>query len=232
MDSPPSNLLLEALTPDCRAHVLARATHVQLELRTSLQEPDELPSHAYFMTSGIASVVIETADGGTAETAIIGREGMTSGLSLLGSLPPPTHCFIQVSGYGYRIAFDSLRELFRQSEEIRTRILECVQQQGLTTSQLAACNRLHDAESRLARWLLMLQDRTTTGDVMQLTQEFLAQMLGTRRTTVALVAATLQRGGLIEYSRGRVKILSRPALESVACDCYAVTRRLLQNLYA
>ena len=137
---------------------------------------------------------------------------------------------MQVAGSGWQIPLPALRELFLHSEEIRSRILQCIQQQALTTTQVAACNTAHEAESRLARWLLMVQDRTQE-DTFQLTQDFLAQMLGARRTTVALAAGTLQHSGFIEYSRGRVTILSRENLKTAACDCYEVTYRLLQHLY-
>jgi CRP-like cAMP-binding protein len=108
--------------------------------------------------------------------------------------------------------------------------LEFVQEQTLSVSQIAGCNRLHEAEARLARWLLMAQDRTRS-DVLNFTQEFLAMMLGAQRTTVTLVAGDLQRSGLIEYRRGRVKILNRKSLEEAACDCYKVIKNLYNNLY-
>jgi CRP-like cAMP-binding protein len=156
---------------------------------------------------------------------------MAGGYALLGRSNSPIECFMQVAGSGYRMDFDQAREVFRQSEEIRTRILQCVQQQALVTSQVAACNKLHDAEARLARWLLMVSDRTGE-ESFQLTQEFIAQMLGTRRTTVALVAGTLQRSGFIEYTRGKVTIRSREHLMTAACECYEVTRRLMTGMYA
>lgn len=138
--------------------------------------------------------------------------------------------FIQVAASAYRLPLKTLQEHFRSSEEIRTRILEFVQQQSMITSQIAGCNKLHDSEARLARWLPMVQDRTQA-DSLSLTQKFLSEMLGTRRTTVALVAGTLQRGGFIEYSRGKVTIKSREDLQTVACDCFPVTLRLLNELY-
>lgn len=230
MASSNTNLLLNALPAGERTEILDLSKAVSLPIRSSLQAPEQSPQYAYFITSGIASVVVTVLDGGSAETGIIGREGVTGALSLLGSADPPTECFMQVAGDGLRIPFSDLRRCFLHFESTRSRILECIQQQGMTANQLVACNKLHDAEARLARWLLMVQDRTET-DVLQLTQEFLAEMLGTRRTTVALVAGTLQRAGLIEYSRGKVTILSRERLTMVACDCYAVTRRLLLSLY-
>ncbi len=184
----------------------------------------------YFITSGVASVVVGHFEGSSSETALIGREGMTGALSLLGTSVPTAECFMQVAGSGYQVPTKAIRDLFLQSTETRTRILECVQQQAMTTTQVAACNAAHEAEPRLARWLLMVQDRTEE-DAFQLTQEFLAQMLGARRTTVAIAAGVLQHSGFIEYSRGNVRILSRENLKTAACDCYEVTHRLLQNLY-
>jgi CRP-like cAMP-binding protein len=129
------------------------------------------------------------------------------------------------------VPLEHLQQLYRSSTEVRDRILEFQQEQALTVSHIAACNRLHDVEARLARWLLMAQDRTQS-DMLKLTQEFLGMMLGSRRTTVTLVAGTLQRIGLIEYSRGKVKILDRRGLEEVACDCYQVSKALQAALYS
>jgi CRP-like cAMP-binding protein len=132
---------------------------------------------------------------------------------------------MQLGGGGLRIPAGDLRKAIRTSEEINGHLLEYVQGEAMILSQVAACHRLHDAEERLSRWLLMAQDSVQT-DVLELTQEFLADMLGSRRATVTLVAGTLQRSGLIEYHRGRVKILDRMRLEDAACDCYRVIRHL------
>ena len=137
---------------------------------------------------------------------------------------------MQMEGSGLKIAMVDLKEAFDSSEEIRQRILETVQEQALTIGQIAACNRLHEAEERLARWLLMARDRTQS-DVLNITQEFLAEMLGARRTTVTMVAGALQRSGFIEYRRGQVRILDRINLEAAACDCYKVIKRLYDGLY-
>ena len=137
---------------------------------------------------------------------------------------------MQVAGSGYKTPITVLRDLFNTSAEIRTRVLQCVQQQAMTTIQIAGCNAVHEAEPRLARWLLMVQDRTQE-DTFCLTQDFIAQMLGARRTTVALAAGTLQRAGLIEYNRGKITVLSREKLRTAACECYEVAERLFLNLY-
>jgi CRP-like cAMP-binding protein len=195
-----------------------------------LHEQSQMPQYGYFLTSGIASVVVAMPEGGTAEVALVGNEGIIGAMHILGPTPAPAQCFIQMDASALRIKLEDLRTMFLESTELRTRVLEFVQQQSVTMGQIAACNKLHDAESRLARWLLMSRDRANT-DTMTMTQEFLADMLGTRRTTVTLVAGSLQRQGLIEYKRGKVTIKSRKALEKVACDCYRVTREALDKLY-
>jgi len=151
-------------------------------------------------------------------------------MHLLGPASLPTDCMIQLEASALRISLSDLKAVFNSSDEIRERILEMAQEQALSMSQISACNRLHEAEERLARWLLMAQDRTQV-EVMGFTQEFLAEMLGSQRTTVTVIAGALQRSGLIEYSRGHVRILNREELESAACDCYRVCRNLQVNLY-
>lgn len=199
-------------------------------MRTALYEPEQDPQHAFFITSGIASVVTPMLDGGTAEVEIIGHEGLVGSFHLLGSASVPTSCFIQMSGTGLRMELSELRKAFHTSGEIRSRILELVQLQALTVSQMAGCNRLHEAEARLARWLLMAQDRTQS-DVLHLTQQFLAEMLGTQRTTVTTTAGALQRSGFIQYRQGVVRIIDREGLEAAACDCYRIAKQLYSSLY-
>ena len=231
MSPPLSNRLLSALSPKALDLLTARCSPVDLPLRMQLYEPEQLPRYAYFITSGIASVVAPMLDGGTAEVEVIGREGLVGSFHLLGSAPVSTHCFIQIAGTGLRIGLPELREAFHASGEIRGRILELVQQQALTVSQVAGCNRFHEAEARLSRWLLMAQDRMQS-ETLSLTQEFLAEMLGTQRTTVTHVAGVLQRAGLIEYRQGLVKIKDRESLEAAACDCYRIAKQLYRNLYS
>ncbi|HZC44334.1 MAG TPA: Crp/Fnr family transcriptional regulator [Acidobacteriaceae bacterium] len=224
------NLLLAALSEESRELIVSQATPVTLPLRSVLYRAGNVLTDAYFMTSGLASIVGSTSDGDTAEVGIVGHEGVVGSMHLLGPAAMPTDCFIQLSASALKISYPKLAQLFRTSEEIRGRILEFVQEQILTLSQLATCNRLHNAEERLSRWLLMVDDRIQS-DTIHLTQEFLAQMLGAQRTTVTMVAGALQRSGLIEYKRGQVKIVNRAQLESAACDCYGVTQKLYFNLY-
>jgi CRP-like cAMP-binding protein len=226
-----SNRFLSVLSPASRNLLLDLCTEVDLPIRTPLFDAEAIPDFAYFITSGIASVVSYMEDGGTAEVEIIGREGIVGSLFLLGPGRVSTSCFMQMGGKALRIRLPELQRAFRSKEEIRDRILEFLQERTLTISQIAACNRLHEAEERLARWLLMAEDRTQS-NILSFTQEFLAQMLGARRTTVTVVAGALQRSGFIEYQRGRVKIVDRVGLEDAACECYRNIRHLHNNLYS
>jgi CRP-like cAMP-binding protein len=226
-----TNLFLESLSTESRNAVLRLCVEVDLPLRKPLYEPGDTPPYAYFMTSGIASVVAMMEDGGMAEVGLIGREGVVGSFQLLGPAKVSTRCFIQLEATALRIRFAELMHVFRTNEEIRDRVLEFVQEQAVSLGQLAGCNRLHGNEERLARWLLMAQDRTHS-DTLNFTQEFLAMMLGARRTTVTLIAGVLQRQGLIRYQRGKVKILDRPNLEAAACDCYRIAKELYAGLYS
>jgi CRP-like cAMP-binding protein len=225
------NRLLSALSAECREALTARCVPVSLPIRTSLFDAEQTPTHAYFMTSGMCSIVASMRDGSTAEVGVIGHEGLVGGAHLLGPGKNFTNAFIQLNASALKIPLRDLKHAFRESEEIRNRILEFQQEQLVTASQIAGCNRLHEAEQRLARWLLMAQDRAQT-EVLDFTQEFLAMMLGSRRTTVTQIAGALQKNELIEYSRGRVKIINRERLESAACDCYRITKELHTSLYS
>ena len=226
-----NNLFLESLSRESRSALLRLCVEVDLPLRKVLYEPGIVPPYAYFMTSGIASVVAMMENGGMAEVGLIGREGVVGSFHLLGPAKVSTSCFIQLEATALRIRFADLVSCFRENEETREGVLEFVQEQAVSLSQLAGCNRLHDNEERLARWLLMAQDRTQT-ETLNFTQEFLAMMLGARRTTVTLIAGLLQRRGLIKYQRGRVKILDRAELEAASCDCYQITKELYSRLYS
>ena len=200
-------------------------------MRTPLFDPGELPTHFYFLTSGIASIVTDMEDGSVVEVAILGREAMPGSLLLLGGQPLPTRCFMQMAGTGLRIGRKDFTLEFQSNSELRARLLQQVQYEALTLGRLSACNRLHEVEERLARWLLMVSDRIEA-DLLEVTHEFLGQMLGTRRTTVTTTVGILQKAGLIVASRGTVHILDRARLEQSACQCYAAMRRFHHHLYS
>lgn len=225
------NRLLDALSASCRKAIVSSCKMVELPVRTQLSWPGEMPPYAYFPTSGIASVVAILKDGGTAEVAVIGSEGVAGAFHVIGPIPPITECFMQVAGSGYRIPLPVMRTLFKEYDEIRERILEFVQSQNIVVSQVAVCNKLHEAEPRLGRWLLMISDRVES-DTIHITQEFVAQMIGTRRTTVNGVLSAMERKGLLANKRGKIIIPARKDLEKAACDCYPLIRDSLQQLYS
>ena len=205
-------------------------SRVAIPIRTSLYEPAESPKYIHFLTSGIASIVTTMRNGETTEVGTVGREGAPQGLHALGCAALPTRCFMQIGGTGLRMDFKVFERLLEKDEALRKAILAYAQYHALMLGQMAGCNRLHEVEPRLARWFLMIRDRT--GDLLlKLTQEFVGQMIGSQRTTVGSVAGSLQERGLIEYARGIVRIVDPIGLENVSCECYHVTRTLLSGLY-
>ncbi len=225
----PTNLILGMLPAEQRASLMRMLTPVSLPVRTVLYEPERTPLHVHFLTSGMASFVNYMKEGEAVEVGLAGHEGLPEAFHLLGNALLPTNCFMQLQGTGLRMKFRDFEQIFDREESVRKAVLHFVQFQNLVLSQVAACNRLHEVEERLARWLLMVSDRT--GDTeLRLTQEFLSQMLGARRSTVTLVAGALQRAGLIEYSRGYVKILDRQGLEDTACECYRIVKNAIERL--
>lgn len=230
MPATTGNLLLDALSHRLRGEVLALCRAIDLPNRTQLYEQGEAPAHVYFLCTGVASLQVAMAEGGSAEVGLTGHEGVVGAMQLLGPNPTPSQACILVQATALRIRLDDLRDLFVASDELRIRILEFVQQQNVALEQVAACNKLHEAEQRLARWLLMCRDRSEE-DTMTLTQELMADMLGTRRTTVTLVAGSLQERGMISYRRGKVTILSPTELEKAACPCYRICNNALRILY-
>lgn len=226
----PSNLLLGALSPGYRAALLARMRTVTLSPRELLYEADETPKYAHFLTSGVASIVVSMANGASTEVGIWGREGMVESFHLLGGARIPNRCIVLMESTALRMPFKDLQKEFQECEELRECILQGVQSQSAILGQLAGCNRLHEVEARLARWLLMVRDRIED-DTYLLTQEFLAIMMGSRRTTVTAAAGALQRKGLIQYSRGRIHVSNPDSLEDVACECYATVRELYSSFY-
>ena len=224
------NRLLDSLSPSLSEELISASRMMDLPIRTSLSTSGEVAAYTYLLTEGAASVVVVTAQGGSSEVGMLGNEGIVGAAALLGSATMDAETFMQIDGKGLGIPTKVMRGMFEESVELRDRILQYVQCQINITSQISACNRLHEAEERLARWLLTASD-ITQSNRLGLTQDFLAQMLGSQRTTVALVAGVLQRTGLIQYSRGKVRILDREGLRSAACDCYGVTSKSLSKLY-
>jgi len=220
-------ILLNLSSNDCK-EVVSRLEFVRLKLHQVLYEPGERIRSGYFINSGLMSVLAVQPDGKSVEVGLIGREGFV-GLPLrVGYHSSHTRVVTQGDATAYRCSAGDLHQLIQQSPELEEQLHRFGQRLAMQTTQIAACNRLHDVEERLARWILMSHDRVLS-DQLQLTQEFLSQMLGTRRSSVTVSAGILQRAGLISYTRGSVTILNRKRLEEAACDCYGIVVRQLQE---
>jgi CRP-like cAMP-binding protein len=227
----PTNRLLKSLSPASRKLVISHCAHVALAHRRVISEAGESPSHAYFMTSGMASEVVTLADGEVVEIGLVGYEGLTGTFHLLGPSRSISQCFVQVAGQAYELPFPKLQEFFNDLPDVRRCIHRYIQHQLTHLGQTAACNRIHDAGPRFARWLLTAQDRSAMEE-FTLTQDFLAQMLGTGRTTISIISKMFERQKFVRHNRGRISILDRPGLEGIACPCYEVTRGTLLELYS
>jgi len=185
----------------------------------------------YFGNTGLASVLAVQPDGKSIEVGLIGNEGFVGIPIVFGFKTSATRVVAQSDGTAYRIDADTLRKLLPKCPKLALTLQRFGMILGSQTTQLAACNGQHDAHERLARWLLMSQDRIG-GKILPLTQEFLSQMLGTRRATVSIAANILQKAGMITYTRGNVTIVNRAKLEQAACDCYSVIQQQSQKWQA
>jgi len=189
-----------------------------------LHERGSLITDVYFMEEGICSLTADTFDGGQVEVGVTGREGFVGVTAILNPDAIAVHrAFIQVQGSGFRCAAAALRKVIEQSPSLRDACYRYLQMVMLESAQAAACNARHNLPERLARWLLTVRDRVDT-DALPLTHEFLSIMLGVRRSGVSVAAETLQAGGLIRQTRGRITILNREALAAACCDCYRIVQ--------
>jgi CRP-like cAMP-binding protein len=197
---------------------------VDLKQHRILYEPHKKLKFVYFPNRGLISLVVVLKTGKTVEAGIVGREG-ASGMALsAGVSSSALREVVQITGDGFRVRSEIFKKLLTSHPELRAALNKYMVLLGMQVSQTAACNRLHEIEQRLARWLLMAED-SANGTTLNITHDFLATMLGTDRPSVTLAAGMLQRGGLIEYGRASVKITNRPQLEAFACECYAVIRQ-------
>jgi CRP-like cAMP-binding protein len=218
-----SNRILASLSMTDSDRILPNLSRITFEQGDTLLGAGEKAKFAYFMEDGITSVVTTLADGITLEVGLLGREGMVGMSAMMGAPNIPFHSFVQMAGAGFKIKTDLIMREFERSPKFRNKLLLFFHAQWVQTSQITACNRRHDVDERLARWLLTCRDRSDS-DLIKLTHEFLGQMLGAPRTTVTLAAGSLQSAGLIKYSRGHVHILDRKGLEKIACECYCLIR--------
>jgi CRP-like cAMP-binding protein len=227
-EAPGENRILSALPVAERRQVSEAATNVTLNVRTVLFEPGGPIDAVYFPTDGVVSLVTPLQDGDIVEVATIGNEGIV-GVPLIPLGGLAVRAISQVAGHGLRLDATVFLEWVERSRALETLVERYTQALFGQIAQAAACNRLHSSEERLSRWLLMSQDRVGS-DSFMITQEFLGQMLGARRSTVSVSAGILQRAGLIRYTRGHVTIVDREGLEAVSCECYAVIKTELDRV--
>jgi CRP-like cAMP-binding protein len=214
-----------------QVRLLPRLEKVSTAVRQSLYEPGTPISHVWFPLSGVISLVLPLRDGTSVEVGTVGNEGLLGTALLLGAERSPLKAFCQVAGEATRMRADLFKRSLQELPELADVARRYTQGMVNQMSQTIACNHVHSVEQRIARWLLMTQDRVGA-DEFQLTQEFLAQMLGVRRPSVTVAAGELQKAGLIHYQRGRIRIAQRAGLEARACECYEAVRQELDHLLA
>jgi CRP-like cAMP-binding protein len=219
----PQNHLLAALPRDLQTELKSRMSVVSLDSRKKLYEPNEPIKYVYFPISGVMSLLAVMDDGSAVEVGTIGNEGMVGIPVFLGTMESPGRAVQQVPGSAWRMPVEAFVAEIQGGGPLPELLRRYTQAVFVQVSQSTACNRLHPAEERLARWLLQTHDRVEA-DEFSLTHEFLGQMLGVRRATVTVVAGALQKAGIIEYKRGIVTILDRERLEEASCECYRIIR--------
>lgn len=221
---PVSNIILLSISDSDYSSLRPHLEYVSLPNHLVLHEAGGKLEFAYFPNRGLISLVVVMKDGKTAEAGIVGNEGFTGTLAAVGLSGGPLRAVVQITGDGFRVAVGALQHALESAPHLQLILSRYAAIRSMQVAQTAACNRLHDIEQRLARWLLMTQDRVDSG-LLPITHDFLATMLGTDRPTVSLAAGVLQKKKLIEYTRGAVKIVNRKKLEDSACECYAVIQQ-------
>jgi CRP-like cAMP-binding protein len=218
-----NEILLTLPAPECDL-IFSQFTFVRLRAREVLEESEEPIKYVYFINSGLASILSGTTDGKTVEVGLTGKEGCTGLPIAVGLKTSASEIVCQVEGSAFRIPASTLAKVLKQCASLEKKIQQYSLVMAMQGAQIATCNRLHDVDERLARWLLMSQDRIGS-DVIPLTHEFVAHMLGTRRSSVTVAAGMLSKAGLITYNRGALKVENRERLEDAACECYEIIRQ-------
>ena len=217
------NYILSRLSPEDYERLHTHLEPVELHHSQILQRAGELIEYCYFPQNSMISLISHTTDGESVEVGVVGYEGMAGISAILGVDKSPHEALVQYPDGGRRMRVGALREEFKRAGALHDLLLRYTQGLLLQTSQVAACNRLHSISERLARWLLMSDDRCRCRD-LPFTQEFLALMLGVRRAGVTEAALILQTEGYIHYTRGHIQIADRQGLEEYSCDCYDIIK--------
>jgi CRP-like cAMP-binding protein len=225
-----TNRLLAALDQADLTQLTLHLEKLPLPQNLILQEQEAPVEKVYFPLSGVISLISVMENGQVVETAMVGREGAVGAFGGLGPWNAFTRAVVQLPGMAVVIPVSSFQTVVAQRERIRNLILRYKEALLAQVQQTAACNALHTLEERLARWLLQALDRADDPE-LPLKQEFIAQMLAVRRTTVTVVASKLQEAGMIRYRRGHIAILDRSRLEETACECYGTIRRRIEAVF-
>lgn len=223
------NGILAALSAQEYEHLQPHLEMIDLPAGQNLYNCGDTIEHIYFPLDAIVYLFTTLEDGATIETGIIGSEGVLGISAVLGVPATPNQAFVLSPNRALRIRAELLKQKFDAGGTLQNLMLRYFHALYVQISQTAACNRHHNMEGRLCRWLLMMHDRNVSDD-LQITQEFISEMLGTRRPYVTTAAGILQKQGIIECSRGRIRVLDRAALENCCCECYKIIRREFNNL--
>lgn len=223
------NRILAALPAKTFAAIEADLKVVKLAFGDVLAEPGGSVRRVYFPHSGVISLVVELDTGEAIETAMVGRDGAFNAASALDGKVSLNKGIVQLAGVASVMKVDQLRSLADEFKPFRSLLIRHEQVLFAQAQQSAACNASHSVENRMCRWLLRMRDLADTDD-LTLTQEFMAQMLGVRRTSVSIVAKTLQEAGLIKYRRGRIRLLDIDGLREGSCECYAAVKTHYERL--
>src|ERR1700724_310290 len=224
-----SNKVLLAMPENEYELMRSDLTYMDLPQHLSLHESTQKIEFVYFPNRGMVSQVVVTKDGRTVEVGVVGNEGYVGAGLAAGLTRSSVREVIQIAGDGFRILGNALERILQSAPQLQMVLSRHTGLQGMQVAQTAACNRLHDIQQRLSRWLLMTQDRVNLG-VLPITHDFIATMMGTDRPTVSLAAAILQKKGIIEYVRGTVKVVNRRKLKNSACECYGVIQQFEAEL--
>ena len=225
------NRILNALPQNIFAAFEPHLRPIDLVFGQVVAEPDQPVGHVYFPTTGVVSLVVAMKVGDMIETAMVGRDGVVNATTAMDGKISLHKGIVQVAGTGSVMTSDALRSLANEFEPLRGLLIRHEQVLFAQAQQSAGCNASHTVEARMCRWLLRIRDLTGS-DHMKLTQEFLAQMLGVRRTSVSLVAGTLQKAGFIKYRRGDIHLLDVAQIEAGACECYETVKGHYARLLA
>lgn len=223
-----SNRLLDSLPAGDAALLKPHLKTIAMVQGASLQEQGEQIGHIYFPHNGMISLLAVMKQGNSVEIATVGREGAIGAMAGFGPRHAFTRALVQVDCAVSRITTGHFQDAMKKSAALRETVARFNEGLLAQVQQTAACNALHNLEQRLCRWLLQTHDRTS-GEIIALTHESLSQMLAVRRTTVTLVARSLQKAGAIEYRRGKIRIVDRRKLEKRACECYKVVGEQIEK---